>query len=73
MNDHARPATRLWRSALAQVDDLLERNESDRTAALASLAETDPGLHSLVNSLLRAQADAESSGFLEPRAKTAAA
>jgi serine/threonine-protein kinase len=72
MTDRSQPATVLWRSALAQVDELLERSESDRAAALASLAETQPGLHSLVNSLLRAQADAESSGFLEPRAKTPA-
>ena len=71
MSDPSRPATVLWRSALARVDELLEHSESERAATLASLAETQPELHSLVNSLLRAQADAESAGFLEPRAKDA--
>ena len=57
----------MWREALAHIEGLLERDEDERAAALASLAGTQPELHSLVNSLMRAQVEAESSGFLEPR------
>ncbi|HET9863619.1 MAG TPA: protein kinase [Steroidobacteraceae bacterium] len=67
MNDTAQPATRLWRAALAQVDALLQQEESERAAVLATLASTQPELHSLVSGLLCAQRDAESSGFLEPQ------
>jgi len=73
VNDTVSPATRLWREALAQVDSLLQQEESVRAAALASLAGTRPELHTLVNSLLGAQREAESSGFLEPVAEPAQA
>jgi len=68
MNAAARPVTGLWRDALAQIDGLIEKTESERAAALAVLADTRPDLHSLVSSLLSAQREAEAVGFLEPRA-----
>jgi len=71
VSDAASPATRLWREALAQVDSLLQQAEPARAAALASLAGTRPELHTLVSSLLSAQREADSSGFLEPAAEAA--
>jgi len=69
VNDTISPATRLWREALAQVDSLLQQPDPERAAALASLAGTRPDLHTLVDSLLKAQREAESSGFMEPAAE----
>ncbi|HEU5135725.1 MAG TPA: protein kinase [Steroidobacteraceae bacterium] len=66
MNDAVSPATTQWREALGQVDDLLQRTDAERDAALAALKRTQPQLHSLVSNLLRAQAEAQRAGFLEP-------
>jgi serine/threonine-protein kinase len=71
MSSVARPATALWRDALAHVGGLLEQTESERIAALAVLAQTRPDLHSVVTSLLCAQREAEAAGFLEPGAESA--
>lgn len=67
MKTRATPPTALWRAALAQVENLLEQPDHERAAALAALSGKQPELHTLVHALLRAQGDAENSGFLEPR------
>jgi eukaryotic-like serine/threonine-protein kinase len=63
-----RPATQVWREALAHVDELLQRSEAERACDLAELARSQPHLHSIVASLISAEQDASSSGFLEPAA-----
>lgn len=65
------PPTELWRDAFAQVDDLLQRTETERNRALADLAQSHPQLHSIVAALLEADRDAEMGSFLEPRRTTA--
>lgn len=62
-----RPATRLWREALAQFDELLQLPHAEREQRLAQIAQSRPQLHSMLTSLLASEAQAESSGFLEPR------
>lgn len=66
MSVSERPATHLWREALAQLDDLLQLSPLQRQQNLTSLAQSEPQLHSILVSLIEAAARAESEGFLEP-------
>jgi serine/threonine-protein kinase len=60
------PATRLWREALAQLEQLLIQPVEQRTESLASIGRTHPQLHSMLVSLLEAEERASRAGFLEP-------
>lgn len=60
------PATRLWRDALAQLDELLQQPEQQRQQSLTHIQQSQPRLHSMLVSLLAAGARAESARFLEP-------
>jgi eukaryotic-like serine/threonine-protein kinase len=61
-----KPATRLWREALARFEGLLEKPPAERRRLLADLADTQPQLHSMLVSLLDADERADSGGFLDP-------
>jgi eukaryotic-like serine/threonine-protein kinase len=65
MSEHERPATRLWREALAQLDELLEKSPGQREQLLADIGRTQPQLHSMLVSLLDAAARADGTGFLD--------
>ncbi len=67
-----RPATRLWVQALAHLDELLQQPLEQRDRSLADISQSQPHLHSMLVSLLAAEAQAESAGFLEPSARTTA-
>ena len=62
-----RPATRLWRDALQQLDQLLQLPLEERAPILDDLKQSQPQLHSMISSMLEAEARAESAGFLETR------
>lgn len=66
MSTSDKPATRLWREALAQLDGLLEKPPAQREQWLADLGRTQPQLHSMLVSLLDADERANRSGFLDP-------
>ncbi|HKE97284.1 MAG TPA: serine/threonine-protein kinase, partial [Povalibacter sp.] len=66
MSVSERPATRLWREALAQLDQLLQQSPAEQQRCLTDIAQSQPQLHSVLVSLLEAEARAESSGFLDP-------
>ncbi len=68
-----RPATRLWVLALAHLDELLQQQPEQRERSLTDIAQSQPHLHSMLVSLLAAEAQAESAGFLEPSPRMAAA
>ena len=68
MSVSERPATRLWREALAHLDELLQQPPELRQQRLNLIEQSQPQMHSVLVSLLAAEAQAESSGFLEPRA-----
>ncbi|MBB6094938.1 serine/threonine-protein kinase [Povalibacter uvarum] len=68
-----RPATRLWVQALAHLDELLQQQPEQRERSLTDIAQSQPHLHSMLVSLLAAEAQAESAGFLEPAPRMAAA
>jgi eukaryotic-like serine/threonine-protein kinase len=61
-----RPATRIWREALAHMDLLLQQPHEQRAHVLSGLAQSQPQLHSIVQSLLEAEREADNAGFLEP-------
>lgn len=61
-----RPATRAWREAMEQLDRLLQQAPAERAHSLADLGISRPDLHSLVASLLAAEARASSGSFLDP-------
>jgi serine/threonine-protein kinase len=63
---HEKPATRLWREALAQFDALLEKPPAQRVEILADIGRTHPQLHSMLVSLLDADERASRAGFLHP-------
>lgn len=67
-----RPATRLWREALMQLDELLQQPAGERESSLDELSRSQPQLHSMVVSLLAAEARAQSAGFMEPPDRNAA-
>ncbi len=71
MSVKERPATRLWREALAQLDVLLEQTPEQRQESLAEIGQTQPQLHSALVSLLEAEVRADRSGFLEPPGRPA--
>ena len=62
-----RPATRLWRDALQQLDQLLQLPLEERASILDDLKQSQPQLHSMISSMLEAEARADSAGFLETR------
>lgn len=68
MSVSERPATRLWREALAQLDELLQQSSDQRERSLAGIRQSHPQLHAMLLSLLQAEAQAEDAGFLEPPA-----
>ena len=61
-----RPATRAWREAMEHLDRLLQQSPAERAHSLADLGVSRPDLHSLVASLLDAEARAASGAFLDP-------
>jgi len=67
------PATRLWREALQHLDRLLELPADQRILFLDELGQSQPQLHSVLATLLDAEARAASAGFLEPRGASAGA
>ncbi|HEX6639221.1 MAG TPA: serine/threonine-protein kinase, partial [Steroidobacteraceae bacterium] len=69
MSENDRPATRLWREALAHLEGLLEKSSAERAQALDEIGRTQPQLHSLLTSLLDADERADRSGFLDPPRK----
>ena len=73
MSDGVKPATRLWREALAQLEALLEKPPGQRAQLLDDLARTQPELRSMLVSLLDAEERASRGGFLEPPRPGAAA
>ena len=60
-----KPATRLWREALAQLEWLLEKPPGERAQRLADIGRTQPQLHSMLVSLLDADERANRTGFLD--------
>ncbi len=66
MSTGEKPATRLWREALAQLDELLEKPPPQRLEMLAEIGRTHPHLHSMLVSLLDADERAARAGFLDP-------
>jgi len=60
-----KPATRLWREALAQLEGLLEKPPAERAQLLAEIGRTQPQLHSMLVSLLDADERANRTGFLD--------
>ena len=68
MSVDERPATRAWREAMEHLDRLLQQAPAERAGALADLSVSRPDLHSLVSSLLAAEARASSGAFLDPPA-----
>ena len=68
MSVDERPATRAWREAMEQLDKLLQQTPLERAHSLAELGTSRPDLHSLVASLLAAEARAASGAFLDPPA-----
>jgi serine/threonine-protein kinase len=66
MTGGEKPATRLWREALAQLEELLEQPPGQRAELLAGIGRTQPQLHSMLMSLLDADQRAGRAGFLEP-------
>ncbi len=66
MSVSERPATRAWREAMEHLDRLLQQSPAERAHALADLGVSRPDLHSLVESLLAADARASSGAFLNP-------
>ena len=66
-----RPATRLWREALAHMDLLLQQPHEQRSHALSGLAQSQPQVHSIVQSLLEAERRADDASFLEPSPRDA--
>jgi serine/threonine-protein kinase len=68
MSVSERPATRAWREAMEHLDRLLQQAPPERASALADLGVSRPDLHSLVSSLLAAEARASSGAFLDPPA-----
>lgn len=68
MIDGDRPATRLWREALARLDALLQQSPAQREVSLTELAQSQPHVHSMLQSLLAAESVAERERFLEPPA-----
>src|SRR5512134_1232665 len=67
MSSSERPATRQWREALAQLDELLAMPAERRASELTGIQRSRPDLHVLLQSLLEAESRAERSGFLDPR------
>ena len=66
MSVREKPATRLWREALAQLEALLEKPAGQRAELLADIGRTHPQLHSMLLSLLDADERANLTGFLDP-------
>jgi tetratricopeptide (TPR) repeat protein len=73
MSAGERPATRAWREALEHLDRLLQQAPAERAHSLADIGHSRPDLHSLVASLLDAEARASSGAFLDPPPVAAAA
>ncbi len=65
MTVNERPATRLWREAFAQLEELLDQVPAQREHLLAEIGRTQPQLHALLLSLLEAEARADREGFLD--------
>lgn len=65
MSVEERPATRLWREALARLDELLQQSPELRQRSLTLIEQSQPQLHSVLVSLLEAEAQADAEGFLE--------
>ena len=68
-----RPATRVWRDALQQLDRLLQLPLAERAPILDDLKQSQPQLHSMIVSMLEAEARADLAGFLETRPSPAPA
>ncbi len=68
-----RPATRAWRDALQQLDRLLQLPLGERAPILDDLKQSQPQLHSMIVSMLEAEARADLAGFLETRPSPATA
>ncbi|HTE41587.1 MAG TPA: serine/threonine-protein kinase, partial [Steroidobacteraceae bacterium] len=56
----------LMRTAMAQLDALLQKDEAERALLLAGLADSQPAVHVLVLELLAAEREASGGKFLEP-------
>jgi hypothetical protein len=63
MSANERAATRAWREAMEHLDRLLQQAPAERAGALADLSVSRPDIHSLVSSLLAAEARASSGAF----------
>ena len=66
MSVDEKPATRLWREALTQLEELLEKPLEQRVQRLADIQRTQPELHSMLVSLIDADDRARRTGFLDP-------
>ena len=66
MSADEKPATRLWREALTQLEELLEKPLEQRVQSLAEIQRTQPELHSMLVSLIDADDRARRTGFLDP-------
>lgn len=66
MSVDEKPATRLWREALAQLEGLLGMEPAQRAECLTEIGRTQPRLHAMLISLLDADERATRAGFLDP-------